>query len=488
MFIAKNDLSIQEIKSIFENQSSTVGDTIFDLMKCFKLVKLCRSLGVNKRMGYSVPSLVITLIVFPLMLIKTVRGFILSNYQMTKAQKDTFFRILNNDQMNWRKLLITVAKQFRSMAPNSEEQPTPTCGIIDDTVLEKTGKQIEGIGKVFDHNLNKYVLGFKSQIYSFWDSKSIYPLDFSLHVEIGRNKKRPFGMSRKQLKKRHKKDRFPNSQGSKRLKELTQDKISAGLALIKRAAKNGFVPQYLLADSWYTSEKFISTIRKIKQGAIHYLGRVRKDKRRYDYQGTTYNADELKRALKSKIKRCRKLKATYIEVVVEYKKVGKVKLFLSRFSHRGTWQVLLTTDCSLSYIKAMEIYNIRWSIEVLYKECKQHLNLGKCQSNSFDAQIAETTLSLMLYTMLAFYKRVHSYETMGILFANLKDQLIEATIAERLWQLLIQLLIQFAELFGIEPAEQFKKLFYADDLIAKWQTILGPFPSVEMEECLDKAA
>lgn len=295
-------------------------------------------------------------------------------------------------------------------------------------------------------------------------------------------------MSRKQLKKRHKKDRFPNSQGSKRLKELTQDKISAGLALIKRAAKNGFVPQYLLADSWYTSEKFISTIRKIKQGAIHYLGRVRKDKRRYDYQGAMYNADELKRALKSKIKRCRKLKATYIEVVVEYKKVGKVKLFLSRFSHRGTWQVLLTTDRSLSYIKAMEIYNIRWSIAVLYKECKQHLNLGKCQSNSFDAQIAETTLSLMLYTMLAFYKRVHSYETMGILFANLKEQLIEATIAERLWQLLIQLLIQFAELFGIEPAEHFKKLIYADELLARWQTISGPFPSVEMEECLDKAA
>ena len=488
MIIDKNDISIQEIKSIFENQNATVGDTIFDLMKCFKLAKLCRSLCVNKLMGYSIPNIVITLTMFPIMMVKTVRGFILSKYRLTGAQKDTFFRILNNEKMNWRKLLYTVAKQFRSMLPVTEEQPTPTCGIIDDTVLEKTGEQIEGIGKVFNHNINKCVLGFKCQIYSFWDGKSTYPLDFSLHAEIGRNKKRPFGMTRKQLKKRYKKDRSPKSPGSKRFKELTKDKISTGLAVIKRAAKHGFVPQYLLADSWYTSEKFISTIRKIKQGAIHFLGRARLDKRRYDYQGKMYNAKELKRALKSKTKRCRKLKATYIEVIVEYKKVGKVKLFFSRFSRRGTWQLLLTTDRSLSYIKAMEIYNIRWSIEVLYKECKQHLNLGKCQSNNFDAQIAETTLSLMLYTMLAFYKRVHSYETMGILFAKLKEQLIEATIAERLWQLLIQLLIKFAELFEIEPAEQFKKLLYADDLLAEWQTISGLFSSVDMEECLDKAA
>jgi hypothetical protein len=33
--------------------------------------------------------------------------------------------------------------------------------IFDDTVLPKTGKSIEKIGKVWDHVTNRYVLGFK---------------------------------------------------------------------------------------------------------------------------------------------------------------------------------------------------------------------------------------------------------------------------------------------------------------------------------------
>ena len=140
---------------------------------------------------------------------------------------------------------------------------------------------------------------------------------------------------------------------------------------------------------------------------------VRQDKRLYVYEGGNYSAKELRQALKSQAKRCRKINSRYIEVIVEYKSVGRVKLIFSRFSRRGQWQLLLTTDHKLSYIKVIETYSIRWGIEVLFKECKQHLNLGKCQSNDFDVQIAETTLSFMLFTMLSFHKRISSYETLG---------------------------------------------------------------------------
>lgn len=489
MNIDKNDILIDEIKSIFENHNDNIGETIFDLFKCFNLAKLCRCLSVVKQMGYSISTLVIILTMFPVMVKKSVRSFVQSNFRLTDAQEDTFCRIMNNENMNWRKLLYAVAKQFRTMLTESEDQPTtPTCGIIDDTLLEKTGKKIEGIGKVFCHIVKRKILGFKCQLYAYWDGKSIYPLDFSLHAEIGKDKKRPFGLKKKELKQRYHKNRSPKSQGYKRLKELTDDKISAALASVKRAAKNGFVPRYLLMDSWYTCGKFITTIRGIKKGAIHLLGMVRMDKRRYIYQGQSYNAKELKTSIRHKIKRCRKLKATYIEVVVEYKNAGKVKLFFSRFSRRGKWRLLLSTDLSLSYIKAMEIYNIRWSIEVLFKECKQHLNFGECQSNDFSAQIASTTLCFMLYTMLAFHKRVHSYETMGALFAKLKYQMIESTIAERLWDLLIRILIKFAQLFDIEPAEQFEKILHADEILADIQRFDELRSAARMKEYLDKAA
>ena len=126
---------------------------------------------------------------------------------------------------------------------------------MDDSLFGKTGDKIEGIGKVFDHVSRKSVLGFRCLLYSFWDGKSIIPLDFSMHAEIGRNKKRPYGLTPKKLKQRFSKERSEQSPGSKRIRELKRDKISIGLAMIKHAAKHGIIPQYLLTDSWFASEK-----------------------------------------------------------------------------------------------------------------------------------------------------------------------------------------------------------------------------------------
>ena len=49
----------------------------------------------------------------------------------------------------------------------------------------------------------------------------------------------------------------------------------------------------------------------------------------------------------------------------------------------------------------MELYQIRWSIEVLYRECKQYLRLGKAQNTDFGGQIADATLTMITYTILS---------------------------------------------------------------------------------------
>jgi hypothetical protein len=487
MLNSKNVLSIHEIKAVFDKKDAEVGLTIFDLLASFRLHKLALQCGIVKMRGYPIAEIMTVLLLFPILMVTTVRGFIQSRFALTDARKDTFFRLMNDEKMNWRKLLYAVGKVFRKSAKATDNRQSPECGIIDDTVLEKTGRRIERIGKVFDHIRHRYVLGFRCLVYSFWDGTSIYPLDFSLHAEKGHNKKRPYGLTTKQLKQRFCKDRSPESPGSKRLNELNQDKITAALDMIKRAARHGFVPKYMLTDCWFASDKFISTVRRIRKGAIHFLGMVRQDKRRYVYQGRKYNAKELRQALRTNVKRCRKIRSTYIEAVVEYKSVGKVKLFFSRFSRRGQWQLILTTDMNLRYIKAIETYNIRWGIEVLFKECKQHLNLGKCQSNDFDAQIAETTLSFMLFTMLSFHKRVHAYETLGGIFKELSGDLVEATIAQRLWCIFYQLQLILAEQLGIDPEEFFSFLFRSEEAIILLQLLTGNFPSVKLNH-LTKAA
>ena len=56
---------------------------------------------------------------------------------------------------------------------------------------------------------------------------------------------------------------------------------------------------------------------------------------------------------------------------------------------------LLSTDLSMSFVRAFEVYQIRWNIEVLNKECKQYLGLGACAGRDFDAQIADCTLCFL---------------------------------------------------------------------------------------------
>jgi hypothetical protein len=110
-----------------------------------------------------------------------------------------------------------------------------------------------------------------------------------------------------------------------------------------------------------------------------------------------------------------------------------------------SWKMLVTTDTKLGFTDAMKNYQIRWSIEVFFKECKQNLNITKCQSTDFDAHIAWITLSFISYMMLSLRKRFDDYETMGEVFRDVQNQLLELTLVEKLRQIISEL---FTEIFA----------------------------------------
>lgn len=470
MLYPQNTIKFEEIKTISGKDGLSFFDKLLELFKLFKIDSLCQKNGMIKYKGFSVSEILTVLILFPFMAISTVNSFFSSRFnQLIKAKKDTFFRLKNNEYFNWRNLLYLFAKRSKKMSEHDIDEAaetsadraseTPKCFVIDDTVINKVGMKIEFIGKVFDHVIGRLVLGFKLLLLAYWDGKSLIPLDFSYHNEKGKNKKYPFGLLKRQLKKRFSKKRDKKSAGYKRSRELYVDKITNAIAMLKRAVKHGFIPEIVLTDSWFSSEKMIKTIRKLKNGIIHFLGMVKMDNRHYEYQGQKLNAKELRKQLKAKMKRAKKLNIYYIEVIVNYSDIGRVKLFFTRFSKRSKWRLLLTTKLNLSFHQAIEIYNIRWSIEVLFKECKQLLNLGRSQSNDFDAQIADATISLIVYTMLSFHKRIHCHTSLGALFAQYRDDLLEATVVEKLWQLFLTIQLTIAKVFGLDYTEIMRVVF-----------------------------
>ena len=88
----------------------------------------------------------------------------------------------------------------------------------------------------------------------------------------------------------------------------------------------------------------------------------------------------------------------------------------------------------------MEIYATRWMIAVFFKEMTQQLRLGPCKSRDFDAQIAHVTTCCILYTFLAYFRRMHAYAPLGALFESMAAELVEKNLAERLWALFEELL------------------------------------------------
>ena len=92
----------------------------------------------------------------------------------------------------------------------------------------------------------------------------------------------------------------------------------------------------------------------------------------------------------------------------------------------------------------------------MYRECKQHLGLGRCLRNDFDALIADTTLTFATYTMLALYKRVNEYETMGALFGSLQEEVFAITLWQRFLPVIEKILRQLCDLLEIDFHETMK--------------------------------
>lgn len=463
--------NLSELENVLCNFEKT-NEGVIHFIATFKLSKLLSDFNITKTKGYSVAMLLVALILCRL------RGVSINNNSgqncrfFPKVDENTFYRLMNNPFMNWRRLLLSFAKQFKAHVQDKGDVFSGIkCFILDDTDLPKSGKTFEYISRIFNHVNKSYQLGYKKLLLGWWDGKSIVGLDFSLHRERGKTGN--YGLTSKERRNLFRKNRIDNAKSLRRIKELDESKTKNSIAMLKRAVKNGFSANYVLMDSWFINDYLIKGIRGIKNGMLHVLGLCRLDKRKYFLGGKFQNARELivKHEYKRK-KYSKKYKSHYISLVVDYKG-EKVKLFFIRYNNAKTWTLLLTTDLSLSFTNTIERYQIRWSIEVLFKECKQYLRLGASQNTDFDGQIADATLALVTHTILTLQKRFVSYETMGGIFREMQQKLLEMTLWDRLLRAFVQMVVYLLDTFCIDVEETMKKLFHRDYAHTKFVRILS---------------
>jgi hypothetical protein len=71
-------------------------------------------------------------------------------------------------------------------------------------------------------------------------------------------------LKNKELENQFYKERDADSPGFQQVKQLSTDKISMVIQMVKDAIKTGFEPAYVLADSWFIYDTLYLKYRRLR--------------------------------------------------------------------------------------------------------------------------------------------------------------------------------------------------------------------------------
>lgn len=433
----KDIAKTQEVKTFFKDTWRQPEFLIkhLELLNFSKTSKLFRSV---KRSGVPFWELIKLVLALPFMDMESLGSVFDGRSAVeTKARKDTYYRALANQKMDWRNLLLLFVKRYLSLdrgftAPGNGHK----CLIFDDTDIGKRGKKIEGVSKTFNHVGHRFIFGFKLLVAGYWNGSVFIPVDFSFHRENKDNKKNRYGLTEKQRRQQKRTKRDKGLPVAKRFKELNSKKTDMLVDMFKRIKQRRIGVDYILMDSWFTSMSLINKLLRVDK-KVHVIG-MYKYNSKLAMDGKERSIKQLRKR-RGKMSRQRSLKLYYLEYIGKIDGV-KVKVFLSKRGVNGAWHTIVSTDTKLSFKKTMEIYSARWTIEVFFKEAKQLLGLGRCQSTNFDVQVAQTTITMVRYLLISLGHRMEAYQTIGGIFRDIKQDYIEHKLNERLLSAIVDVL------------------------------------------------
>jgi len=126
----------------------------------FKIKSMLHRCNMLKQKGYATATLLYLLILLPF-LKKFVSCFWDTPFftNQLDAKKDTYYRFLNYERFNWRKLVYLLA--LRVIAATDGVAFAQKVLIFDNIIAKKIGKDIELVSYHFDHKSQRSVLGYQ---------------------------------------------------------------------------------------------------------------------------------------------------------------------------------------------------------------------------------------------------------------------------------------------------------------------------------------
>jgi hypothetical protein len=246
---------------------------------------------------------------------------------------------------------------------------------LDDTLIEKTGKEMGGVGYLYDSVQKKNILCHDIVSTFYRSSTEQLPLYFKPYVK-------------------------------KEVADTTglwfRTKIQIALDLLRQSLAQ-VTPAAIVFDEWYMSQEvteFITSrgltwVSQAKTNRCILVGEAWVSLTPYA------RALPLKAFTRMNAEVDEKRFKWFFETIVVMNKVGVVKLVvLKQRKNSRKHTFLVSNNTILDGMRVLEYYKKRWAIEVFHRDCKQHLGLGEYQIRKLDCVVIHLHLVFLAYTLL----------------------------------------------------------------------------------------
>ena len=403
------------------SQNENTKDDFSKAIKELQIGKLLRNSNISKNCGISAFE------VFQFLLLLVFQGknlfrFLNSKHKDQAVSKNTYYRFLNETSYNWSKFLLLLAVKVTTAFHLLTRPERVNVLILDDSVIKRNrSKSVELLARVYDHVEHKCQKGFTLLTLGWSDGYSFIPTGFNLLSSA--NKSNRYNEISDAVDHR--------SNGYRIRKESMMHKTDAAIRLIENALRAGIKAQYVLMDTWFTTEPMIGAILNT---GLDVIGMVKQLKQRYTYNGKQYKLQELKKFV------CFDGARNIFGSLIVTTKTGiPVKIvFVRNRNKKSECLYILSTDTSLSNSEIVRIYGNRWSIECFFKSSKSFLKLGtEFQSHNYGAMVSHTTIVFTRYIILEWIRRnQNDQKTYGELFYMFCDDIQDMDLTNALQSLM----------------------------------------------------
>lgn len=432
------------LTSDFLRSSERLIDNIFaDLWKQVGMKSLLARCGFHKRSGIDVNAVLYCLTMWVWLKSNSVSLFAKDSLRtFCAAGKDVLYEAMNREDWNWRALHLRIArKALQHLAvPGSVK-----AFVLDDTIKIRSGKKMPGVSSHFDHTTGRHVMGQQVLTLGLSCTQSFVPIDSELFT--GKTKVVDLAVSFKDGR---------SIAAQRHRAAVLQTKPEMARAMIARAQRAGIEALYLLADAWFGTKPMIAMA---EDALLTAVVRMKKNTMKYrhslhlpdkvvckemdvcalyqsavrgqwekiagqPYQSKTLVVDLNLNDPKDEVARWIKVRLLFVRGMPSSDKTQPGK---------HDWCVFLSTDANLEPQQMLELYAMRWAIEVYFKESKQHLGFLKEQARHYACYVASIHLTAIRFCLLVIAKQHHGASGVAQMRQQIVGNATQIDFAARLW-------------------------------------------------------